>query len=342
MGRAGSPRALLAVFGKLVSVEVTKVLKIFLSTGFSALLFFSGASADQKTGPADIGETNSPFQISVSLDLVLLPTTVLNKKGGFATDLHQEDFDIFEDNVRQTVRLFRSDDIPVTVGLVIDHSGSMQHKMPDVLTAADAFVRSSNPEDQMFVVNFNERVTLGLLPGTPFTDQASELETAIRRAPASGETALYDAVDVAVEKLKSGNRNKKVLVVISDGGDNASVIDMHQILTKAEQSDVLVYAVGIFDDSDPDQKPAVLKRLAHETGGEAFFPANLSEIPGICENIAKEIRHQYTLGYVSTNSRSGGRRAVRVVAHAPGRDLTVRTRSGYIAGGETPAKGEGK
>ncbi len=148
-----------------------------------------------------------------------------------------------------------SDDIPVTVGLVVDHSGSMHRKLPDVLAAANAFVKFSNPEDQMFVVNFNERVTLGLLPGTPFPDQASELETAIRRAPASGETALYDAVDVAVEKLKSGNRNKKVLVVISDGGDNASVIDMHQILTKAEQSDVLVYTIGIYDQNDPDQNP---------------------------------------------------------------------------------------
>jgi Ca-activated chloride channel family protein len=321
------------------------VLKKSLSTGFPALLFFFGASAaDQQATPPDSGESTSPFQISVSLNLVVLPTTVLNRKGGYATDLRQENFDVFEDNVRQTVRLFRNDDIPVTAGLVIDHSGSMQHKMPDVLTAADAFVRFSNPEDQMFVVNFNERVTLGLLPAMLFTDKATELEAAIRRAPTSGETALYDAVDVALEKLKSGDKEKKVLLVISDGGDNASVIDLRQILKKAEQSDVLVYAIGIFDESDSDQNPAVLKRLAHETGGEAFFPSKLNEIPGICENIAKEIQHQYTLGYVSTNSQPGGRRAIRVVAHAPRKDLAARTRSGYIpGGGETPAqKDEGK
>ena len=307
------------------------MLKIFLSTGFSALLFLGGAitAAPQDTAGSD---TTTPFQISVSLNLVVLPTTVLNKKGGYATDLHKENFDVFEDNVRQTLRLFRSDDIPVTAGLVIDHSGSMQHKMPEVLTAADAFVRSSNPEDQMFVVNFNERVTMGLLPAVPFSDQATELETAIRRAPTSGETALYDAVDVALEKLKSGERDKKVLVVISDGGDNASVIDLRQILKKAEETNVLVYTIGIFEPNDPDQNPGVLKRLAHESGGEAYFPSKLSEIPGICESIAKEIRHQYTLGYVSTNSKPGGRRAIRVVAHAPGKDLTVRTRSGYIAG----------
>jgi Ca-activated chloride channel family protein len=310
------------------------VLKIFLSTGCSALLLFGTSAAGQQTAPLDGGETTSPFQISVSLNLVVLPTTVLNKKGGYAADLRQENFDVFEDNVRQTVRLFRNDDIPVTAGLVIDHSGSMQRKMPDVLTAANVFVKFSNPEDQMFVVNFNERVTLGLPPTMAFSDRATELEAAIQRAPATGETALYDALDVALEKLKSGDRDKKVLVVISDGGDNASVIDLRQILKKAEQSNVLVYTIGIFEPNDPDQNPAVLKRLAHETGGEAFFPSAFSEVEGICENIAKEIRHQYTLGYVSTNSQAGGRRVIRVVAHAPGKDLAARTRSGYIAAGE--------
>lgn len=315
------------------------MLKIVLSTGFSALLFFFCASvAGQQTAPPDGGETPSPFRISVSLNLVVLPTTVLNKKGGFAANLRRENFDVFEDNVRQTVRLFRNDDIPVTAGLVVDHSGSMQHKMPYVLTAANAFVKFSNPEDQMFVVNFNERVTLGLPSTMPFSDQAIELEAAIQHAPATGETALYDALDVALEKLKSGDRDKKVLVLISDGGDNASVIDLHQILKKAEESDVLVYTIGIFDTNDPDQNPGVLKRLAHETGGEAFFPSQFSEVEQICENIANEIRHQYTLGYVSTNSQPGGRRVIRVVAHAPGRDLTVRTRSGYVASGETPAR----
>ena len=316
------------------------MLKIFLSTGFPALLFFFGASAaGQETTPPDSGETSSPFQISVSLNLVVLPTTVRDKKGGFATGLSQENFEVFEDNVRQTVRLFRHDDIPVTVGLVVDHSGSMHRKLPDVLAAASAFVKFSNPEDQMFVVNFNERVTLGLPPTMEFSGQANELEAAIQRAPTTGETALYDALDVALHKLKSGDREKKVLVVISDGGDNASVIDLRQILTKAAQSDVMLYTIGIYDQNDPDQNPGVLKRLAHETGGEAFFPSAFSEVEGICENIAREIRHQYTLGYVSTNTQPGGRRAVRVAARASGKDLMVRTRSGYVAASE-PAKKE--
>ena len=315
------------------------VLKKFLTTGFSALLFFFSANAaGQQAGPPDNGETSSPFQISVSLNLVVLPMTVRDKKGGFATDLRQENFEVFEDNVRQTVRLFRHDDIPVTVGLVVDHSGSMQRKLPDVLAAANTFVKFSNPQDQMFVVNFNERVTMGLPPTMAFTDQAYELEAAIQRAPVSGETALYDALDVALQKLKSGDREKKVLVVISDGGDNASVIDLRQVLTKAAQSDVMVYAIGIYDQNDPDQNPGVLKRLAHETGGEAYFPSAFSEVVGICENIAREIRHQYTLGYVSTNSQPGGRRVIRVVARAPGKDLTVRTRSGYVAAGAAAKK----
>jgi len=168
------------------------------------------------------------------------------------------------------------------------------------------------------------------------------MEAAIQRAPATGETALYDALDVALEKLKAGDREKKVLIVISDGGDNASVIDLRQILKKAAQSDVMMYTIGIFDQNDADQNPGVLKRLAHETGGEAFFPSQFSEVEGICENIAREIRHQYTLGYVSTNTQPGGHRVVRVVARAAGKELTVRTRSGYIAAGEQQNKEPGK
>jgi Ca-activated chloride channel homolog len=319
------------------------VLKRFLSAGFFALLFSVSAefAAPQTASPTD-SQTTSPFQISVSLNLVVLPATVRDKKGGFATDLRQENFEVFEDNVRQTVRLFRHNDIPVTAGLVVDHSGSMQKKLPDVLAAANAFVKLSNPQDQMFVVNFNERVNLGLPPGLPFTDQATELEAAIERAPTTGETALYDAIDVGLEQLKSGDSEKKVLIIISDGGDNASVIDLHQILKKAAQSDVMLYTIGIFDENDPDQNPAVLRRLAHETGGEAFFPSRFNEVEGICENIAREIRHQYTLGYVSTNTQPGGRRVVRVVARASGKELTVRTRSGYLAAGDEPKKGAGK
>jgi Ca-activated chloride channel family protein len=316
------------------------VTKTFVAGAFPALLILLGGAhpaVAQAPGAPD-KDTDTPFQISVSFNLVLLPVTVRDKKGGFAADLRQQDFEVFEDNVRQSVRFFRHDDTPVTVGLVVDHSGSMQDKMRDVLTAAYTFVRLSNPEDQMFVVNFNEKVTLGLPPSIPFTDKAEELTDAIRRAPAAGQTALYDALDVALGRLQTGDRDKKVLIVVSDGGDNASVLDLHQILKRAALSNAMIYTIGIFDTNDPDQNPGVLKRLAQETGGEAFFPAAFSDVDGICENIAKEIRHQYTLGYVSTNAQPGGHRVIRVVAHAAGKDLMVRTRSSYTAAEEAPGK----
>jgi VWFA-related protein len=217
----------------------------------------------------------------------------------------------------------------------------MRNKLPDVLAAARTFVQFSNTEDQMFVVNFNERVTLGLPEGIPFTNRADDLEAAILKAPATGETALYDAVDVALERLRTGDRDKKVLIIISDGGDNASVLELARILKKAEESNAIIYSIGIFDKDDPDQNPGVLRRLARETGGEAFFPPQFNETVSICEGIAKDIRHQYTLGYVSSNTRPGGQRAVRVVAHAAGKDLVVRTRAGYIASGEKPDSKEG-
>lgn len=299
-------------------------------TRLAYMFSLAAVTAWPQTGP--IPQTqDSPFQISVSLNLVVLPVTVHNKKGGFATDLNQDNFEIYEDNVRQSPRFFSHEDVPVTVGLIVDHSGSMQRKMRDVITAADSFVRFSNPADQIFVVNFNERVSLGLPPSIPFSDNPEELEAAIQRAPTTGETALYDALDVGLQRLQSGDRSKKVLILISDGGDNASLLDEHQVLKKAALSNTIVYTIGIYDQNDPDQNPGVLRRLAHDSGGEAYFPAQFSDVTPICEHIAKEIRHQYTLGYVSSNTQPGGRRAVRVVAKSAGKELVVRTRSSYIA-----------
>ena len=295
---------------------------------FLALLFLpSGQSLDAQTE----GEPSTPFQISVNLNLVVLPATVRDKKGGFASDLQQEIFEVYEDGVRQNIRLFRHEDIPVTVGLVVDHSGSMHKKLSDVLAAAEAFVQLSNPDDQMFVVNFNEHVKLGLPPEIPFTNRADAMEHAIRNAPITGETALYDALDMGLQRLAAGNREKKVLIVISDGGDNASTLTMSQMLKKAGESNAILYTIGIFDKDDPDQNAGVLRRLAKETGGEAFFPAEFSDAVNVLQEIAKDIRHQYTFGYVSSNARPDGRRAIRVVARAVGKDLVVRTRASYTA-----------
>jgi len=284
----------------------------------------------QSTPPA---EDAQPYQISVSLDLVALQATVSDRKGGFASDLREQDFQVYEDGARQSIRLFRHEDVPVTVGLVVDHSGSMKRKLPDVVAAARMFVRSSNPEDQMFVVNFNDKATLGLPEGIAFSDRADELDAAIGKIPAEGETALYDAVSAALDRLKSGNREKKVLIVISDGGDNKSLLNLPSVLKMAGESNAVVYTIGIFEPDDPDKNPDVLRKLARATGGEAYFPGEFSEVSAICERIATDIRHQYTIGYVSTNTvKAAGYRAVRVVAKSGGKDLVVRTRTAYFAG----------
>ncbi|HVV47326.1 MAG TPA: VWA domain-containing protein [Bryobacteraceae bacterium] len=296
-----------------------------------AFVVFPGVVATAQTSEQTPEKQDSSFQISVDLNLVVLPVTVRDRKGAFAGDLTKENFAVYEDGVKQSIRLFRHEDIPVTAGIVVDHSGSMTGKIADVVAAAEKFADLSNPRDQMFVVNFNERASLGLPPNVRFTHFATLLREAIENAPAAGQTALYDALGLAIERLHDGKPDKKVLVVFSDGGDNASQMKLHDVLDKAAQSNAIVYTLGIFAKDDPDQNTGVLKRLAKESGGQAFFPEHYRDAAEICAEIAKEIRHQYMLGYVSSSTKSGGHRKLKVEAHAPGKDLTVRTRSGYEA-----------
>jgi VWFA-related protein len=194
----------------------------------------------------------------------------------------------------------------------------------------------------MFVVNFNEKVYLGLPGAIRFTDDTTELGEALAATSTRGMTALYDAIAKGLEGLQAGSRDKKVLIVVSDGGDNASTRNLAQVMEQAGQSSAVIYTVGIFDESDPDRNPGVLKRLAQATGGEAFLPGEIGEVVAICERIARDIRHQYTIGYVPVKStHDGAYHAIRVLARPKGRHtaLAVRTRTGYIAGGEPrPAK----
>jgi len=270
-------------------------------------------------------------QIRVDVDLVVLPATVQDRHGQRVSDLQQGNFAVYEDRVAQRIRLFQHEDIPVTVGLVVDHSGSMDAKLAEVTAGAKAFVRSSNTDDQMFVVNFNETVSLGLPDSIGVTTNAEELERAIWRSRAAGETALYDAIVIALARVEAGVRDKKVLVVISDGADNASRHKLAQVLDMAATSNVIIYTVGLFAPEDQDANPSVLHRLARATGGEAFLPGELSDVVTICERIARDIRSQYTIGYSSSNVKQDGvYRTVRVAAQAPDRGkLSVRTRPGY-------------
>jgi len=288
---------------------------------------------------AGAARAQETFSISVNVDLVVLQVTVRDPKGGFATDLLEKNFEVFEDGVRQSVKFFQHEDVPVTVGLIIDHSGSMQWRIRDVATAARTFVRASSPNDEMFVVNFNENVTLGLPAGMLFSNQPEVLERAILSHRPTGQTSLYDAVLEGLRRVETGSKDKKVLVVVSDGGDNKSSHTLPDVLKKAGQSSTVIYSIGVFDDRDADTNPDVLKKFAKATGGEAFFPAEPAGVIAICETIARDIRNQYALGYVSSNAvRPGSYRSVRVVAKGAGdKKLQVRSRTGYISASEAPA-----
>lgn len=274
------------------------------------------------------------FAIRTDVDLVVLQATVRDHKGAPVSGLSQEDFQVFEDKVLQPIESFSHEDVPVTIGLVIDDSGSMRPKRADVIAAALAFVRSSNPEDQIFVVNFNEHVSLGLPANVPFTNNAVQLEAALSNHVTTGMTALYDAIAVGLAQLQKGKWDKKALIVVSDGGDDASKYNLAQIMSMVNRSNVLIYTMGIYDETDDDRKPQLLKKLSRSSGGEAFFPETLQEILPICEQIAHDIRSQYTITFVPTNKKQDGTyRAIDVKAHEPsgGRRLSVSTRAGYSA-----------
>jgi Ca-activated chloride channel family protein len=289
--------------------------------------------------PSSHGNPSDDYTIRVHADLVVLRATAQDRKNTPVSGLDKNDFQVYEDGMLQSIKYFSREDVPVTVGLVIDNSGSMRPKRADVIAASLAFARSSNPQDQMFVVNFNEKVSFGLPANMAFTDQVAQLEVALSKIAPDGETALYDALDAALEHLKQGSRDKKVLIVISDGGDNASKQKLTKIMALAGQPDVIIYTIGIFDDQDEDRNPGVLKRLAKDTGGEAFFPESLKDVAPICERIAHDIRNQYTVAYAPTNkNRDGSYRVVQVKASAPGHGhLLVRTRTGYFAPSALPA-----
>jgi Ca-activated chloride channel family protein len=274
------------------------------------------------------------FTIRTSVDLVVLRATVRDHKGAPVAGLDKEDFEVYEDKVAQQIESFSHEDVPVTVGLVIDNSGSMRSKRADVINAALGFARSSNPQDQVFVVNFNEHVSLGLPGNVPFAGNEEQLETALSRNKADGLTALYDAVAAALEQLNKGKWDKKVLIVISDGGDNASKRKLGEILSMVNRSSAILYTMGIFDANDDDRNPGVLKQLSRISGGESFFPESLNEILPICQQIAHDIRSQYTISYAPSNRKFDGTyRAIEVKARkssSRGR-LSVSTRPGYSA-----------
>lgn len=272
---------------------------------------------------------------SIDSELVVLHVTVMDKKGAYVTGLRQDAFGVIEDGRAQTIRFFTDSDTPVTVGLLIDGSGSMYSNRRLVIAAATAFAEQSNPQDEIFALAFNEDVYPSLPPSAPFTSDSAVLRAALERSiTARGRTALYDAISTGVEYLTRGSRERKVLVVVSDGGDNASRSKLSDALSKAQASNAVIYTIALFDPATRDANPRLMKDLADSSGGQAFRADDPGDIAQVFSRIARDIRHTYTVGYTSTNTtQDGAFRRVRVVVTAPpGRQLLVRSRGGYRAG----------
>ncbi len=284
------------------------------------------------------GSAEDPFRLSVDVEMVVLQATVHTKKGNFVNGLRQNSFQLFEDNKLQTLKLFRHSDSPVAVGLIVDNSGSMRRKHAAVLAAAKAFTRSSNQKDELFVVNFNEQVILGLPHTRLYSADSRELARALPATVGGGKTALYDALEVGLQRVRELKQDKKALIVITDGGDNASTHTVAQVMNDFMAADVMIYTIGLFDKNDLDSNPGVLNQMAEATGGQSFYPKKPAQAVSSCKLIAKTIRSQYTLGYSPTDtSHNGAFRTLQLKVTSPRRvPLVARTRSGYIATAKLP------
>lgn len=303
----------------------------------TAVLVFCGPAAFAQTpAPAaapPIVSQASPM--SVKTELVLLPVSVTDSAGNVVLGLTQQDFQIYEDGHLQSVTMFHQRDTPVTVGLIVDHSRSMGSKLEEVAAAVSSFAHSSNPSDEMFVVDFNDDVSVELMDGKPFSNDPGELSKAVFAVHARGMTALYDAVAEGLLHLQLGHSDRKALIIVSDGGDNASKAKFAQILAQARQSQVVVYSIVLIGDTD-EVNPDVLRRLSKATGGIAYVPDAANSVESISQQIANDLREQYTLGFAPDKAGNAGAfRKLEVKVSAPGHGkIRVRTRSGYFASDE--------
>ncbi len=293
----------------------------------------SGASSGQKTTEGD--EEAGVFVFRKDVEEVVVHATVMDDRNRLVTDLDKSAFTIYENNQPQTITSFRHEDIPVAMGIVIDNSGSMREKREKVNKAALNLVRSSNPQDQVFVVNFNDEYYLD----QAFTNDLNKLREALEKVEARGGTAFYDALVASADyEKKYARRNREVLFVVTDGEDNASRESLEQtVQTLQTESGPTVYVIGLLGEEKAHRARRALETIATRTGGIAFLPKTLDEVDEISRTVAHDIRNQYTMAYKPTTPKSsGGYRAVRVEAKVKGRGkLNVRTRSGYYPGQET-------
>jgi len=288
---------------------------------------FGGILAAIALSPGD----QQPVTIRADVSLVQLHARVTDRDGRSVSGLKKEAFQLFVDDAPQAITVFQGEDAPVTAGIVIDNSASMAPKREEVIAAALAFARASNPKDQMFVVHFNNRARLGLPAGTPFTGDVSMLEKAIAAFDLGGTTAFYDALLMAEAQFQRAYYQRRVILTITDGGDNSSHATLADALNGAMKAGIVIYCIGIFDQNDRDRNPQVLSKIGLQTGGEAFLPEQIVDVTEICIRIAGEIRQQYMLGFPGADD--GQFHRIRVTAKDPTYGpLSVHTREGYFAG----------
>jgi Ca-activated chloride channel family protein len=271
-----------------------------------------------------------PPTIRAEANLVQVYAAVRDGSGRNVSGLGKDAFELLVDGVPHPITVFQSEDAPVTAGIVIDNSASMGPKRLEVISAALAFARASNPRDQMFVVHFNDHARFGLPESVPFTGDISELERAVSEFQLGGTTALYDALLLAMTRFESAAYTRHVLLVITDGGDNSSKASLEDAVSAARKHAAAIFAIGIFDPKDPYRNPDALTQAGEATGGAALFPSKLQDVRPDCEHIAREIRQQYTLGFPGAEDGQYHRIELRVRDSRYG-PLTVETRAGYFA-----------
>jgi Ca-activated chloride channel family protein len=304
-----------------------------------SLALVAVGNAQTFSPPPPPSAADQQYRFSVSVQMVVLQATVLNPKGAFVRGLGQNNFELYEDGQRQTIGLFRHSDSPVAIGLLVDNSGSMRRKHSAVVAAAKAFARNSNPNDELFVVNFSERPTLGLPRTRLYSANSRELERALPTGQGLGKTAIYDAIELGLSHMHQLKQDKKALILISDGGDNASKHSLEQVVQDATNSDVVIYTIGLFGKDDEETDPAFMKRIAFVTGGEVFLPARAGQASSNCKRIAQMIRNEYTIGYTppSVQDTIGKFRAINLRVTKPrSPKLVARTRVGYTPGAALP------
>lgn len=294
-----------------------------LAAGALTLVLLAQDKQPQDQGPAIF---------STDTRLKVLHATVFDKNGKFVTNLPQSAFQVFEDGKLQPIKIFKREDVPVSMGIIVDNSGSMRDKRQKVEAAALALVEESNREDEVFIVNFNDEAYLD----TDFTSDIKIMQQGLTKIDSRGGTAMRDAIRMSIDHLKDkGKKDKRVLLVVTDGNDNASQVSLEATVRSATDAETIVFAIGLLSDEErreASKAKRALMTLTEATGGQAFFPKDASEVDRIAHQVARDLRNQYTIAYTPTNGALDGTyRQVKVIATGPNHPV-VRTQSGYYAG----------